>query len=190
MTSPTETEVKIPLAASPSEFAERLRTAGFRISKPRLFESNTLYDTSEKALRARGVLLRLREVDGKGVITWKGVALPGPHKNRPELETTVGSKDTLAQILGELGLNPTFRYEKYRTEFRRSGEPGVVTVDETPIGNFLELEGPGDWIDSTAAQLGFSTQNYVLESYGKLYVQHCEKLGLRPTHMTFLPAAG
>ncbi|MBV8834122.1 MAG: class IV adenylate cyclase [Acidobacteriaceae bacterium] len=185
MTSPTETEVKIPLTASPDEFSKRLEKAGYAISAPRVFESNTLYDSSDGSLRTRGVLMRLREVGEKGVITWKGVAVPGPYKVRPEIETSVGSTEKLAQILHELGLDPQFRYEKFRTEFRKPGGAGVVTVDETPIGNFLELEGPGDWIDEAAAELGFAVSDYVLESYGRLYQQYCERRGIEPTHMVF-----
>ena len=30
-------------------------------------------------------------------------------------------------------------------------EPGVIELDETPAGDFLELEGPPEWIDATAA---------------------------------------
>src|ERR1700756_3210864 len=119
MISPTETEVKIPLTAKPDEFRNRLEKAGYTISTPRLFESNTLYDTSDGSLRTRRVLLRLREVGEKGVITWKGEAIPGPHKVRPEIETSVGSTERVAQILHELGLHPQFRYEKFRTEFRK-----------------------------------------------------------------------
>jgi adenylate cyclase class 2 len=185
MISPTETEVKIPLAAQPDKFKKRLEEAGCTISAPRVFESNTIYDKSDGSLRTRGVLLRLREVGEKGVITWKGVTIPGPYKARPEIETSVGSTERVAQILHELGLDPQFRYEKFRTEFRKSGSAGVITLDETPIGNFLELEGPGDWIDETAAELGFAVSDYVLESYGRLYQEYCERRGIEPTHMVF-----
>jgi adenylate cyclase class 2 len=90
------------------------------------------------------------------------------------------------QILRALGFEPTFRYEKYRTEYQRPhASTGVVTLDETPIGNFFELEGPADWIDETAAQLGFNRGSYVLASYGRLYLDHCAAEGLQPTNMVF-----
>jgi adenylate cyclase class 2 len=91
----------------------------------------------------------------------------------------------LHQILTSIGFKASFRYEKYRTEFRLGGLAGVVTVDETPIGVFLELEGPGDWIDETAKGLGFSPEDYILESYGRLYVADCERRGIEPTNMVF-----
>ena len=183
-TSPTETEVKIPVSHL-ADVSAKLRSAGFRESHPRQFEANTLYDTPQNRLRQEGTLLRLRQFGDGGVITWKGVGVPGPYKSRPELETTVGSVQTMHQILTSIGFQPSFRYEKYRTEFQADGAAGIVTLDETPIGFFLELEGPGDWIDKTAKDLGFSPESYVLESYGRLYVADCERRGVKPSHMVF-----
>jgi adenylate cyclase class 2 len=184
MTTPTETEVKIRLS-NKSAALDRIRSSGYRESVSRLFEANTLYDTSDTQLRRKQMLLRLRQVGGRAVITWKGPGIAGPHKSRPEIETTIGSADTMSQIFHQLGLHPIFRYEKYRTEFTRPGQPGTITMDETPIGDFLELEGPPDWIDDTARLLGFSRADYILDSYVKLYVADCERRGLQPTHMIF-----
>jgi adenylate cyclase, class 2 len=185
MKNATETEVKIRLSNS-AHIPERLHAAGFTQSVPRLFESNTLYDTPGHSLGKKGMLLRLRQAGQKGVITWKGRSDPGPYKSRPELETTVGCVATLGEILAQLGFGPVFRYEKFRTEFLHAQNgAAVVTLDETPIGDFLELEGPGDWIDEAAKQLGFSPQQYVLDSYARLYIADCERRGVQPTHMVF-----
>lgn len=182
----TETEVKIsvPEHAAVLSRAEQL---GFTIAVPRIFESNTIYDTAGQELRKNAMLLRLRQAGGRFVITWKGKMEPGSHKIRPELETTLGSLETMQQILGHLAYNPVFRYEKFRTELKQVEAPdsGVLTLDETPIGNFLELEGRGDWIDRTAQELGFQQKNYILKSYGQLYLDYCQRHGLEPTHMTF-----
>lgn len=184
MKSATETEVKIRLS-NRAAILESLKRAGFTVSVPRQFESNTLYDTNEGALRKKGMLLRLRQVGEDYVITWKGPNQSGPHKSRPELETSVGSVETLDRILVQLGYGPMFRYEKYRTEFSAKDGSGVVTVDETPIGDFLELEGPGDWIDRIASELGFGQKDYILDSYGTLYVAECKRRGVEPAHMIF-----
>lgn len=185
MKSPTETEVKIRVPHSAGVLT-RLAAAGFAESVPRQFESNTLYDTHNRSLQHQGMLLRLRKIGDEAVMTWKGRDEPGPYKSRRELETTVGSMDILSQILNQLGFEPIFRYEKYRTEFANpENGGGVVTLDETPIGGFLELEGPGEWIDCTAKQLGFSRQDYVLDSYARLYVADCERRGVEPSHMVF-----
>jgi adenylate cyclase class 2 len=183
-----ETEVKIRLKDATSA-KQLLTNAGFSISIPRRFEANTIYDTADQTLKNSQMLLRLRRIGTDSLLTWKGPYLAGPHKTRPELETSVGSFETFEQILHALGYDPSFRYEKYRTEYQQPASPdGTVTLDETPIGVFFELEGTSDWIDRTAALLGFEPGTYVLESYFRLYQDDCSAKGIEPSHMVF-PAA-
>ena len=73
-------------------------------------------------------------------------------------------------MLSRLDFIPTFRYEKFRTEYHRAGETGVATLDETPIGVYLELEGAPAWIDRSARRLGFAESDYSTASYYGLYV--------------------
>ena len=179
----TEVKIRLPNAAG---ILEKLRSQSFEVAEPRVFEANTLYDTADGKVRAARAILRLRRVGDRCVLTWKGPNVASSYKSRPERETTVASCDVMNEILANLGYRPMFRYEKYRTEFRRAEDTrGVVTVDETPIGDFLELEGAGAWIDATAERLGFSKSDYVLESYGRLYVTECERRGMEPTNMVF-----
>ncbi len=185
MKSATEVEVKIPLADRTS-VGKRLEAAGFKVSVPRRFESNALYDTDDQSLREKGMLFRLRELGDEAILTWKGPGQPGVHKSRPELETSIGSAETFRHILEQLGYGLKFRYEKYRVEYVDGiSQDGVVTMDETPIGDFLEIEGPAEWIDSTAARLGFSEKDYVVDSYGKLYLDYCKAKNLEPGNMVF-----
>jgi adenylate cyclase, class 2 len=179
-----ETEIKLRIS-DPGTMRAKLEQAEFKVSRERVFEANTVYDTPEGILRQRGTLLRLREVGRQAILTFKGPATPGKHKSREELETTVGDASTGAAIFNRLGFVPTFRYEKYRTEYERPGSPGIVTIDETPIGWFLELEGPPDWIDSTARELGFAEEDYVILSYAALYLNYCSERRTAPTHMLF-----
>jgi adenylate cyclase class 2 len=179
-----ETEVKLRVADKDKILA-RIAANGFRISKAREFEANTLYDTSGRSLFQSGTLLRLRQAGNRGVITWKGKSIPGPHKSRPEIETEIGSIEQMGELLRQLGYEPTFRYEKYRTEFKDTENRGSVVFDETPIGFYLELEGPADWIDKIAAKLGYSATDYELKSYGALYRDYCAEHGLEPTGMVF-----
>ncbi len=181
-----ETEVKVRISEL-AEFQRGLERRGYMLRSPRQFESNALYDTPEQSLRRNGVILRLRQSGKKSVITWKGPAEDSPFKSRAEVETEVASLDAMRQILEQLGYLPAFRYEKYRTEYVDNSAPdsGVLTVDETPIGNFIELEGSGEWIDRKAQELGFSRKDYILKSYGKLYLEECERRGVEPSDMVF-----
>jgi len=181
-----ETEIK--LAVKDAESASTLLSArGFEIRKPRVFESNIVFDTPEKTLRAAGCLLRIRTVDSQCILTFKGPGTPGRHKTREEIEVQVSDAAGLSKILQRLGYQPTFRYEKYRTEFALVSDRGVVTVDETPFGVFLELEGPPDWIDKTARDLGFEERQYITASYGELYRRYCHSMGETPSNMVFRP---
>ena len=77
-----------------------------------------------------------------------------------------------------MGLSPCFRYEKYRSTYRLPGLPGLlVELDETPIGDFLELEGDSASIDRAAALLGFGPGDYITKSYGILFLEQRRSAG-------------
>jgi adenylate cyclase class 2 len=184
MTGSVETEIK--LAMPDADTALRfIQDAGFTQTIARVFEVNVVYDTPDGSIRGRGELLRLRRAGDRNVLTWKGVSIPGRHKSRPEEEVQFSDFETLDLILGHLGYSPVFRYEKFRREFGRAPGTGVLTLDETPIGCYVELEGPPDWIDGVANQLGFSQADYITASYGSLYLAHCERAGVAPEWMVF-----
>jgi len=180
-----ETEVKIRVG-DVEEIESRLRSIGFEEVNSRSFEANTVWDTPERMLRASGEIVRVRDTRGTHVLTYKGKAQTSKYKSREELECEMSDTQAAARIFERLGLQPMFRYEKYRTEFQRaSGDGGIVTVDETPIGNFIELEGTPAWIDATAVELGFSQSEYSTRSYGVLYLDFCAANGIEPRHMVF-----
>jgi adenylate cyclase class 2 len=179
-------EIEIKLALPDAAKGRRLlRAAGFRVSKRRVLEVNTLFDTTEGALRGKARMVRVREAGGKGLLTYKGPQAIGKYKDREELEVVVTDPRRLSEILERLDFMPAFRYEKYRTEYRRGGENGVATLDETPIGVWLELEGATGWIDRSARRLGFAETDYGTGSYYGLYVAYCREHGVPVTNMTF-----
>jgi len=165
-----ETEIKFRVT-SVGDLELRLREAGFRLDTPRAFESNVLYDTPDRRMRARTEILRIRSYAGRWTVTHKRLPDAGPgedtHKHRVETETEVSNGEALAEVFQSLGLVAAFRYEKWRTEW--SDGEGHCVVDETPIGNFAELEGPAEWIDRTADRLGVKRSDYLTLSYGRLF---------------------
>jgi len=179
-----ETEIKLPAVDAVS--AKRLLyRAGFRVHKRRVFEDNTVFDTPRLTLRKAATLLRLREAGGKAIVTFKGRPIAGKHKSREELEVEVSDAGTLRTIVDRLGYRPVFRYQKYRTEYKQAGRGGVATVDETPIGVYLELEGDPRWIDRTARQLGFREQDYIVSSYARLFFDWRKKTRAKAADMVF-----
>jgi adenylate cyclase class 2 len=183
---PIETEIKFRVA-NVGELVLRLREAGFRLETPRAFESNVLYDTPDRKMRARTEILRIRSYAGKWLLTHKRLPDSGlgedRHKHRVETEMEVSDGEALAQVFLSLGLVAAFRYEKWRSEW--SDGKGHCVVDETPIGDYAELEGPADWIDDAAARLGVDSGAYITLSYGRLFEQWREQHHSDATDLTF-----
>src|ERR1700678_1673148 len=126
----TGREVEIRLAVSGAAEARRmLRAAGFRVSKRRVFEKNTVFDTVSQTLRKSARLLRVREVGKIAKLTYKGPPDGGKHKSREELELDFSDARPLGAIFDRLAYHPVFRYEKFRTEFQQPRSQGIATVD-------------------------------------------------------------
>src|SRR5262245_5816018 len=148
-----EVEIKFKIEDL-SGVAARLQAAGFRLVTERTHEMNTLYDLPGNPLRRRGALLRVRQYGAKWTITYKDKGKIGRHKSRREIETPVQDGRALAEILTSSGFRAGFAYEKFRSEW--SDATGHIVIDETPIGNFGEIEGPPPWIDAMALKLAIS----------------------------------
>jgi adenylate cyclase class 2 len=186
----TETEIKLRWNGSAQEALALIEGRGYPISSPRTLESDQLFDLPSAALRQSDRILRLRKTispEGKAraMVTYKGPATRDGYKSREEIEFDVSDPDTFTLVLDRLGYRPAFRYEKYRTQLRAAGEPGLITIDETPIGIYLELEGPQDWINSTAARLGFPVAQFLTVSYAGLYQEYRGQHPEAPGDMTF-----
>jgi adenylate cyclase, class 2 len=162
---------------------QRLRKSGFRLVTRRTHEINTLYDLRGQRLRKCGQLLRLRRYGSDWVLTHKAKGKSQRHKTRAEIETKVADGAAMDAILRALGFAPTFRYEKLRAEW--SDGKGHVVVDETPIGNFGEIEGPSRWIDQTAKLLQIARTNYITATYSELFFQWKKRTGSPAIEMTF-----
>ncbi|HZU32612.1 MAG TPA: class IV adenylate cyclase [Candidatus Angelobacter sp.] len=184
MSSDREVEIKFRIGDIQA-LTSRLQSASFRLVTPRTHEMNTLYDHRGGALRARGALLRLREYGAKWTLTYKDKNVPqsGPHKARREIETVVKNGPATAQMLEALGYAPSFRYEKFRSEW--SDSAGHVVLDETPVGNFGEIEGAAHWIDATAQKLEISRKDYITASYAELFLEWKHQTGSHAEEMTF-----
>jgi len=188
------------------------RPAGPGSSK--VHEENVIFDTPQGGLAKHGQLLRIRtatpEVRGKSrttgskqraVLTFKqpmvhpaGAGMEsvshGSYKVRDEIELEVTDPGNLTRIFEGLGMSGWFRYEKYRTTFRLPASKAwanglLIELDETPIGTFVELEGPASAIDRAAEDLGFTKHDYVLKNYLRLYMEDCRRKGEHPLQMVF-----
>lgn len=197
-----EIEIKLRVGGL-APLRKRLRDLGAKAGA-RIFERNTLYDTPRRDLGRSGRLLRIRaEMPAprgsrarasqavRGVLTFK--ARPSRdarkmhrYKVRQEIELAVAEPGLLAAILQGLGYIPVFRYEKYRTRYLLPGLENLhLDLDETPIGRFLELEGPPRAIHRAARLLGFSPKDFLTATYWDLYVADRRRQGRKPRNLVF-----
>jgi adenylate cyclase, class 2 len=177
-----EVEIKFRVTSIPS-LTEGLHRHGFHLKTARTHEMNTIFDQPDGSLRKGGELLRLRRYGDLWTVTYKAKAVVGRHKSRKEIETTVADGPAFQEILEALGYRPGFAYEKFRTEFADSH--GHVVIDETPIGNFGEIEGEPGWIDSVARHLEIAPESYLTDSYAGLFMQWKRATGSQAEKMLF-----
>jgi adenylate cyclase, class 2 len=168
-------------------FMSRLPSSGFSLVTERTHELNTLYDLPGFPLRRRGAILRIRRYGPKWTVTYKDKKGSAPsstgHKSRREMETQVQDGHALAQILEATGFKVAFAYEKFRSEW--TDGTGHVVIDETPLGNFGEIEGPPSWSDSTAQRLGIAKSQYITASYAELFLDWKKKARSKAKNMLF-----
>lgn len=212
MAGQTEVEIKLRVADL-AALRRRLALARARATASgRVHEMNVLFDTPQGGFAKQGQLLRLRVEQASGkvgkaggtrkeraVLTYKGPAIKNTtggnslkrrYKMREEVEVGIAHPERLRLILEALGLRGWFRYEKYRTSFRLPVScPWAaalhIELDETPIGTFLELEGPTQAIDRAAKLLGYGPRDYITQSYLALYLGQSRRQGTPATEMVF-----
>ena len=160
---------------------------GFRCDTPRTFERNILFDTPDRRLRNTRQILRLRRYAERWVLTHKQTtpndSPEAKHKERIETETIVEDGDAITAIFGALGYQPSFVYEKWRSEW--SDGTGHCVIDQTPIGDYAELEGPRDWIDRTLEALAVDQADVTILSYGRIFELWQQQTGSSAQNMAF-----
>lgn len=161
--------------------ALRRRLAGLGARRlSRAFEANEVYDDDGRGLRAAGTLLRLRETDGRCILTLKratGQTAAGA-KVCEETETEVADAAALRGILTGLGYRQSLRYEKLRETWSFHG--CEVCLDTLPFGDFAEIEGPGEAIAPCAEALGLPPEKASTATYHDLNRSHRAAAGLPP----------
>lgn len=136
-------------------------------------EVNLLLDTRNLDLAADGCLLRLRGHGARRILTFKGPAsFDGSIKVRPELEVQVEDLEKMQAVLEALGFVGVARYEKDRETWRLEGVE--VVLDHTPMGDFVEVEGPSELLEPITLALGLDPSSAVRGSYMSLWEAYRE----------------
>ena len=178
-----EIEVKLRFD-SPDQARRRLEQAGARRVGERTFEDNVLYDDERGGLDAARKVLRLRRYGGGATLTFKApVEGSIRYKVCEEHETVVGQPEAVEALLSGLGFEPVYRYQKFRTHYAIGDL--AASLDETPVGCFVELEGEPAAIDRTAEAMGVRPEEYVLSTYRELHEAHARARGERIGDLVF-----
>lgn len=146
---------------------DKLESLGAQLFKSRYYEENIMYDYAEQTLYSKQHALRLRTIQKKSFLTFKGPKQQSrKFKIRPEFETEVKNNKHMKKILQALGLIPVFQYKKHRTVYKH--KQLTICLDETPVGNYMELEGERSDIVKMASALGFSKDEFLKTDYIEL----------------------
>jgi adenylate cyclase class 2 len=146
----------------------KLIAANAKLIQERCLEVNLRFDQQDFGLSKDRRVLRLRK-DTQNVLTYKGPAEMGKSVSiRQEIEVLVDDFDTTRSLLEGLGYHVYMVYEKYRAMYQY--HKVIVTLDELPYGNFIEIEGPdARTIQQTANLLGLNWKERVTTSYIYLF---------------------
>jgi adenylate cyclase, class 2 len=189
MADSVESEVKLVCKDLEALIAAHPDTE-WTIDKNRHFEDNLVFELPGDVLAGGGSILRLRVVEGEATLTFKGLvpeSATSAIKVREELETRIERPETLAAIFERLGMRRVFRYQKHRTVYRLTAGEGelLAMFDETPMGNFLELEGDAGRVIRAAECLGFRRSDFVVLSYIGMQAAFCRARGVPLEDLVF-----
>jgi adenylate cyclase, class 2 len=178
---PLEIEAKMKVEDRES-MAARLRSHG-AVPVGKYLETNTFFDTKDRALLAADEGLRLRVsrnlLSGESsiVLTHKGPNQIGPLKTREETELSVADADNAARLLEHLGFVRCLSFQKRRQSWKLEG--CKIELDEVPhLGCFVEIEGPGEeTILRLREELGLAGHPLIKASYVAMLTSYLRERG-------------
>ncbi|MBM3153649.1 MAG: class IV adenylate cyclase, partial [Chloroflexi bacterium] len=158
--------------------------AGARLPRARLHETNLRFDTPGGDLGQARQALRLRRGDDIR-LTFKGAARSrNGVPEREEIELAVGDFENGRALLEALGYRVQAVYEKYRTAYRLGKAEALL--DETPIGNFIEIEAPSAAeVEAAARALGLDWETRITDGYLNIFETLRREKGWEFGDMTF-----
>jgi adenylate cyclase, class 2 len=167
-----------------SRIETRLKVLGAACLVPRGFEYNLRFDNHQNSLSRQGKVLRLRRFDDVR-LTFKGPGMRSDNAlSRTEIELVVTDFDQAQQFLEGLGYRVVAVYEKYRAMYALNN--AVITLDELPYGNFIEIEAENPaMINEMARQLDLNPDAAVPFSYQGLFEQVKTSMHLPVKNLAF-----
>ena len=182
-------EVKFPIPSA-EDILSAVTAIGAVCEQPVRFERNLRFDDEKDSLSSTKQVLRLRNNGGTAILTYKSDKnSSGTLADREEIETVVGDFARTQLILERLGFRTVFIYEKIRSIY--SFGPTGIFVDHTPIGDYVEIEGPDEeTIRKTAERLSLDWDSRSGAGYRALFKKWKKESGFPGRDMTFIDITG
>ena len=151
-------------------------------SRPSVFEDNIVFDDEAGSLKRDEKLLRLRKSEIV-TLTFKEPVDRTRFKIMEEYEIEVSDFYETVKIINALGYYEVFRYQKRREAI--TWLDSHILLDETPIGNYIEIEGSEEHILELSRELGLDPERGSSKNYMELYREYCELNNQKPSDMVF-----
>lgn len=196
--NPKEQEIEVKFYVRDlGKIAQSLQRLNAHLAQERALETNLRFDTADTALSRQRRVLRLRRPapgftsnDPQGLMTYKGPTQSGQAISiRQEIEVVVDDFEAARHLLEALGYQIVTMYEKWRTVYRM--DQVDIDLDQTPLGNFIEIEGPNTAsIQDVAQKLGLDWEARSGESYMALFNRVRFAKGLSVQNLSFAELKG
>ena len=188
---PVEIEIKLKVE-EPALVREKLRALGAQPAG-RAMETNSFFDTADRALLAADCGLRIRRsrpLEGGDeilIITYKGPRADGPVKQREEIEIIVDALEPARLLLERLGYQEQLCFEKRRESWKLGN--CEIELDELPrLGSFVEIEGPSEAeVTELQQRLSLSSLTPIMPTYADLVARHLNDTKEPLKRLTFEP---
>jgi adenylate cyclase class IV len=141
------------------------------------------FDTPERSLAARDIVLRLRTYRGadgsRAELEYKGAtAYEDGYKVRDEVGSTVSDPEAVARILSGLGYTITRAIDREIEQWEIEG--ASVRFERYPrMDDLVEVEGAPDTIERAIAALGISRNAYTAERLTDFAMRYEARTGQR-----------
>jgi len=117
------------------------------------------------------VLVRLRKIGNKTILTTKKPIFHKDLKVREETEVEVDDFDKIFKILETLGFKQAMLQEKDRTSFKYKNS--TIVIDKYPkIPVYLEVEGAEEEIKEIVKELGYSMEDTTKINVYRLFKEY------------------
>jgi adenylate cyclase class 2 len=136
-----EIEIKSP-TRDYKDILKKISIMGFEFSETRV-EEDIYFNHPCRDFYSTDEALRIRKVNSKNILTYKGPKLGARAKSRVEQEVLVENLETMTEILLSLGFVVSGQVTKTRSIY--SMDEVEITIDRVEnLGDYVEIEKKGE----------------------------------------------